>query len=244
MAPVRAHPELPYSPVSRATIQDHVYLRMREMILTGGIEPGRTVTVQSLAEAFGVSAMPVREAMHRLVAEKALTNVAGRSVGIPFLSPERLDDLQRVRIEVEGTAIGWAAESMPPEALSVLDGLIAEMEEAKDRGDRARYVPANRAFHFAIYRASGSEALLSIIESLWLQIGPFFNLLGASDAWGASNDHHRVMRAAIAARDPATARAALRRDIDDAAVMLRRVLSEEAAPAPRARRKGVAMGTV
>ncbi len=104
-----------------------------------------------------------------------------------FLS---LDDLQRVRIEVEGTAIGWAAESMPPEALSVLDGLIAEMEEAKDRGDRARYVPANRAFHFAIYRASGSEALLSIIESLWLQIGPFFNLLGASDAWGASNDHH------------------------------------------------------
>ncbi len=52
------------------------------------------------------------------------------------------------------------------------------------------------------------------------------------------------MRAAIAARDPATARAALRRDIDDAAVMLRRVLSEEAVPAPRARRKGVAMGTV
>lgn len=244
MAPPRAQPVLPYSPVSRATLQDHVYVRLRELILTGGIEPGRTVTVQSLAEAFGVSAMPVREAMHRLVAEKALTNVAGRSVGIPFLSPERLADLRRVRIEVEGTAIGWAAERMTLEEMGPLDDLIAEMEEAKQQGDRARYVPANRAFHFTIYRASGSDTLLSIIESLWLQIGPFFNLLGASDnllgasdAWGASNDHHRVMRAAIAGRDPAEARLALQRDIDDAALMLGKVLGDEAVPAPRAKRR-------
>ncbi|TNC09999.1 GntR family transcriptional regulator [Methylobacterium terricola] len=241
MAPPRAQQELSYSPVSRATIQDHVYLRMRELILTGGIEPGRTVTVQSLAEAFGVSAMPVREAMQRLVAEKALTNVAGRSVGIPFLSPERLDDLQRVRIEVEGTAIGWAAEAMPPDELGLLDDLIREMDEAREQDDRARYVPANRAFHFAIYRASGSDTLLSIIESLWLQIGPFFNLLSASDAWGASNDHHRVMRAAIAARDPAQARRALRRDIDDAAAMLRRLLGEETPAVARTKRRKAAV---
>ncbi len=134
---------------------------------------------------------------------------------------------------MEGTAIGWAAETMTPAALSLLDDLIREMDEAKQRGDRARYVPANRAFQFAIYRASGSDALMAIIASLWLQIGPFFNLLGASDAWGASNEHHRVMRSAIAARDPAGARLALRRDIDDAAMMLRKVPRR---PAPQRRR--------
>ena len=75
---------------------------MKELILNGGIEPGRTVTIQSLADAFGVSAMPVREALHRLVAEKALTVVAGRSVGIPPLNIDRLEDLTRARIEIEG----------------------------------------------------------------------------------------------------------------------------------------------
>ncbi len=109
MTLARLQQDLPFSPVSRATIQDNVYGKLRELILNGAIEPGRTVTVQSLSEAFGCSAMPVREAMHRLVAEKALTVVAGRSVGIPSLTLERLEDLRRVRVEVEGTAATWAA---------------------------------------------------------------------------------------------------------------------------------------
>lgn len=96
---------LPLRPVPRETVQDHVYRQLKELILNGGIEPGRTVTIQSLSDAFGVSAMPVREALHRLVAEKALTVVAGRSVGIPPLSIDRLEDLTRARIEIEGSRL-------------------------------------------------------------------------------------------------------------------------------------------
>ena len=215
---------LPYAPVSRATIQDHVYGRLREMILTGGIEPGRTVTVQSLADAFGVSAMPVREALHRLVAEKALTVVAGRSVGIPFLSAERLADLCRVRLQVEGTAVAWATDRLGSGDIDNLSGLIEEMEAAAAGKDRARYVPANREFHFTIYRAAGSETLLAVIESLWLQIGPFINLIGTVDGWGVGNEEHRLMRAALIDRNAEAARAALCRDIKDAAGMLERML--------------------
>ena len=72
------------------------------------------MTVQSLAEAFGVSAMPVREALHRLSAAQALTVVAGRSVGIPALTVERLEDLRRVRGEIEGLAAAWAAAAPHP----------------------------------------------------------------------------------------------------------------------------------
>jgi DNA-binding GntR family transcriptional regulator len=60
------------------------------------------VTIQSLSDAFGVSTMPVREVLNRLVAEKALTVISGRSVGIPPLTIERLEDLQRVRVEIGG----------------------------------------------------------------------------------------------------------------------------------------------
>lgn len=212
--------ELPYSPISRATIQESVYGRIREMILNGDIEPGRTVTVSSLSDAFGVSAMPVREAMHRLVAEKALTVVAGRSVGIPVLSAERLDDLRRVRCEIEGMATEWAAALIQPADLRHLEDLIGVMEAAKAVKDRARYVPANRDFHFTIYRAAGSAALMAIIESLWLQIGPYINLLKETDNWTSANRDHKAIHAALLSRNAEAAKQALQADIDEAAKSL------------------------
>ncbi len=212
--------ELPYSPISRATIQEHVYGRIREMILNGDIEPGRTVTVSSLSEAFGVSAMPVREALHRLVAEKALTVVAGRSVGIPPLSAERLDDLRRVRCEIEGMATEWAAAAITPAQLRHLEELIAIMDAAKAEKDRARYVPANRDFHFTIYKAAASPALMAIIESLWLQIGPYINLLKETDNWTSANRDHKAIHAALLGKDAAAARRSLQADIEQAAKSL------------------------
>jgi len=217
MALVREQQELAYSPVSRATIQDHVLGKLRDLIQNGGIEPGRTVTVQSLAEAFGVSTMPVREAMHRLVAEKALTVVAGRSVGIPPLTLDRLEDLRRVRVEVEGTAAKWAASAISSEGLQHLERMMEEMRLAGPENDRTRYVPANRAFHFTIYRAAGSDTLLSIIESLWLQIGPYINLLTQSNSWGPSAVEHQEIYAALQRRDQAAACRAMQSDIDGAA---------------------------
>src|SRR5271165_5471567 len=81
---------VPSRPVERKTVRDRVYRQLVGMILDGEIEPGRTVTITALAEAFGVSTMPVREAMHRLTAAKALTVVASRSLGVPPLTAERL----------------------------------------------------------------------------------------------------------------------------------------------------------
>lgn len=225
MVQAREQQDILYSPVPRATIQEHVLEKLRELILNGGIEPGRTVTVQSLSEAFGVSAMPVREAMHRLVAEKALTVVAGRSVGIPPLTAERLEDLRRVRVEIEGTAIKWATSLISPEDLAHLESLIEEMDLARVECDRARYLPANRDFHFTIYRAAASDALLTIIESLWLQIGPYISFLTASNNWGTSAVEHRAMYTALKRRDQAAARRALQADIDGAASALTRVLA-------------------
>ncbi|WP_158047454.1 GntR family transcriptional regulator [Skermanella pratensis] len=219
---------LPLRPVLRETVQDHVYRQLKDLILNGGIEPGRTVTIQSLADAFGVSAMPVREALHRLVAEKALTVVAGRSVGIPPLSVERLEDLKRVRIEIEGVATEWAARSISAADLERLDALMAEMEAAHGERDGRRYVPANREFHFTIYRAAGSASMLSIIESLWLRIGPYFDLLNSAGSLGASNAEHRAIRDALLRGDGPAARAALKADIEGAAKALTCILEAQA----------------
>lgn len=213
-----------YRPVARDTVQEQVFRQLKELILDGEIAPGRTVTIQSLAEAFAVSAMPVREALHRLTAAQALTVVAGRSVGIPPLSVERLEDLRRVRGEIEGLAAAWAAANATPELIARLDALMAKMESATADADRLSFVPANREFHFTIYRAAGSESLMAVIEPLWLQIGPYLSLLRGSGNWRVANRQHRAIRDALANGDGAVARSALQADIDEAATILTRLL--------------------
>src|ERR1700740_3238931 len=95
------------APVARDTLQERVYNRLAGLILDGDIPPGRLVHIQSLAgavcvsgmplgEAFGVSAMPVREALKRLTASNALTVVSGRSIGVPPITLERFTDLRNV----------------------------------------------------------------------------------------------------------------------------------------------------
>lgn len=228
MSEARTRAPLTVERVQRATMQEDVYRQARDLILNGDLAPGQSITIQWLAEAFGVSAMPVREAILRLTAEKALTVVAGRSLGIPPLSLDRLDDLTRARLEIEGLAVGWATPHIDRHRLQRLEALIDEMTDIAPTADaRKIYLRANRAFHFSVYEASRSEVMLGIIESLWLQISPYFNLLHSSGNFVGSNAHHRALVEALKAADAQGAVAAVRADIGDAASALRLGLSSE-----------------
>lgn len=204
------------APLSKDTLQERVYRHVREMILDGSIVPGEMVTVQSLADAFGVSPMPVREALRRLTAANALTVVSGRSVGIPPLSVERLTDLRNVRHEIEAIAAGWAAERRDDGDLPQLARHLEAMQEANAAGDVKSYLRANYGFHFTIYRAAKSENLLKITEDLWLQISPYFNMLHESGNYSTANAHHAAMFAALRDRDAEAMREAVHADIDGA----------------------------
>jgi DNA-binding GntR family transcriptional regulator len=200
-------------PMGRETLQDQVYSQIAGLILDGGIVPGQQVTIQGLAEAFGVSAMPVREALKRLTAAHALTAVSGRSIGIPPLTLERLVDLRNVRLEVEGTAAEWAAREIDAARLAHLEEHYALLERSIAAEGSRNFVRANRAFHFAVYRAAGSPTIMSLIEILWLQISPYFHLLRESGNYVYANIHHRAMIDALARRDGPAARAALVADV-------------------------------
>jgi DNA-binding GntR family transcriptional regulator len=203
-------------PLSKETLQDRVYRQITSLILEGGIVPGEMVPVQSLADAFGVSAMPVREALRRLTAANALTVVSGRSIGIPRLSRAKLTDLRNVRIEIEALAGQWAAERIQDDDLAALRSFLEALEEANASGDIKSYLRANYAFHFSIYRAAGSESILNIIENLWLQVSPYFNMLHDSGNYTKANEHHRAMFAALCAHDGDAVKIAIQSDIDAA----------------------------
>jgi DNA-binding GntR family transcriptional regulator len=214
MSIVSVKPGLKVIPLNRETLQDRVYRRICDMILDGEIEPGQLMTIQSIADACGVSHMPVREALKRLTAADALTVVSGRSIGIPILSRSALSDLRNVRLEVESLAAVWAARHITAEELLKLSKECARLEDANAAGDVKSYLRANHAFHFSIYQASRSARLVAIIENLWLQIGPYFNLLPST--YGAANTQHQVMVDALRVRDEAKVEAAIRADLEAA----------------------------
>jgi DNA-binding GntR family transcriptional regulator len=203
-------------PLSRETLQDRVYRRVCDLILDGEIAPGQLVTIQSLADAFEVSHMPVREALKRLTAANALTVVSGRSIGIPRLNRASLTDLRNVRVEIEALAAIWATRNIGDDELRDIDELYAKLGLAIATGDVRSFLRANHALHFAIYSAARSESLLTIIENLWLQISPYFNLLRGSGNYEVSNKHHQVMVDGLKARNEKQVSDAVRADIDAA----------------------------
>jgi DNA-binding GntR family transcriptional regulator len=211
---------LPQMHVSRVTLPDEIYRRIKNMILDGGLVPGESVTIQGLASAFGVSAMPVREALQRLTTERALTVISGRSVGIPELHSTRLRDLTRVRMEIESIAAEWATPNVSAADRALLQKTVDLMAVAAETGDTHAYVRSNHDFHFGVYRASGSETLLTTIEGLWLQVSPYFHLLHSSGNYVAANEEHKLILKAIRTGDAKACALHIRKDIESATAVL------------------------
>jgi len=212
--------------ISRKTVQDQVYQSLRRAIMQGDVKPGENLTIPALAQAFGISHMPVRQALNRLAAEQALTILSGRSVGVPPLSRSRLVDLTRVRTEVEGLAAAWAAEQIASDRISELAELVADMWSYVEGENAREFLTRNQQFHFAVYKAADSGTLLPIIESLWLQIGPYLSLLHRSGNYSDANRHHESLLQALRDRDAVRAREAVTNDIRAAAAVLEELVPD------------------
>lgn len=201
--------------IARDTVQDRVYVALRDQLMRGGFEPGQKLKIAELATAFGTSAMPVRDALNRLTVERALETLPSRTVRVPALSKDALQDLQETRFAIEGLAISRAAANVTPASVTLLRILIAAQTATDSEHISAESAEQNRAFHFAIYRQSGSAVLMPIIESLWLQFGPY--LREASERFdggeGRGTNFHVEMLDALSRGDPVAARAALEADI-------------------------------
>jgi DNA-binding GntR family transcriptional regulator len=201
--------------IARETVQERVYCALRDQLMRGGFEPGQKLKIAELAQAFGTSAMPVREALNRLTVERALETLPSRTVCVPALAKDALQDLRETRFAIEGLAISRAASNMTAECLATLERLIVAQSETDTEHVSEESAQQNRAFHFTIYRQSGSTVLLPIIESLWLQFGPY--LREASERFdggdGRGTNFHVEMVEALARGDGTAARAALEADI-------------------------------
>ena len=210
----------------RRTLQDSVYDNLREMLMSGIVSPGDRLTVRAVAASMGTSIMPVREAFRRLTSEGALEPLSTGATRVPVFDAAKLHDIIEIRMAVEGLAVRRAATRLTAPELESIALLQRDLQRAVRGKDRRAEAGANERFHFALYQAADSTQLFRVIQSLWLQMGPWIALLIREHKWPERERGTRVFRyhdqilAALRRHDPDAAEAALRADISVAAEVL------------------------
>lgn len=216
-------------------LNDQAYDAIKQGLIAGRFAPRQVFVLRNLAEVYGISTTPVREALQRLVGEGLLEMKPNRSIAVPDWDAAKFSELFRIRCELEGLAAELATARISDKGLVELGAVVEMIDAALASGDYKDYVALNQRFHFTIYDAANSPRLLRIIENLWGEVGVYMNELFAGSDYGAvANDEHRLILKGLSARDAGRVREAMVKDITVAAdAMLPRIreLSDKQAPA-------------
>jgi DNA-binding GntR family transcriptional regulator len=204
--------------------------------MTGQYEPGSKLNIRKLAASYDMSPTPVREAIFQLVREGALELRLGHQPRIPVLSIPQYINIRETRAPLERLATELSAARIGAgdiEELKRLHELFVECEK-KQRFKEA--LAANQEFHFTIYRASGNDVLVRVIENLWLLAGPFVNNQYPLDEEAAPRVHpHVLIIDALTRSSPAEAGELVVRDLREGSYVILEKLKKM--PAPRTTRR-------
>jgi DNA-binding GntR family transcriptional regulator len=204
--------------IEREPLWDLAHDQLRGALLAGRFEPGRVLTLRYLAEMFGTSITPVRDAVTRLVAQGVLQQGARNAAVVPRLSSRELRDLTLVRCELEGRAAHEAAAKASDSAIASLEKRLASMRRLIEAQDWPRYLDEHRGFHFDLYALADIPLLGEMIENLWLRCGPALSYVVPHYVLLLKGtDRHAAALAALRAKDAADAEAAIVADIEEAA---------------------------
>lgn len=203
-----------------------VYKLVRDMILYGELTPGEAVTIQGLTEALAAGMTPVREAIRRLTTEGALEFLGNRRVCVPILTIETLDELTFARRVIEPKLAYWATENMPASIIAQLNIIDQALNSAVDQGNVREYLIQNHRFHMTIYQQADKPELLSIVERLWLRIGPPMRVICGRIGTQNLPDMHQMALEGLRNNNPKKAEEAILGDILQGLDNLRATLAE------------------
>jgi len=197
--------------LAKRTIAEQLAAALRREIVTGQLVAGSRLRQIAIAERFGVSTTPVREAFGLLQRAGLVRADAHRGVTVSLPTVQDFSEHMEIRMALEMLAAEKAAECFrardaPP--------LVALLDEMRETDDAARYVARNHTFHLRLYRLAGRSRLVTMIEELRTASLAYNHLYAASDVPGAAprlDAEHRAILAACQANDPGRAAAAVRR---------------------------------
>ncbi|MFE7356420.1 GntR family transcriptional regulator [Streptomyces sp. NPDC057543] len=186
------------SPTGTVWLRDQVCDGLRDRIITGRLKPGDRLVERDVAEEFGVSRVPVREAIRILLGEGFLQALSPRRIVVKQLSRLDVENLFDMREALEVLAVRRATERATDDQLRELETLLETARRATLSGRPERISRANTAFHHHIVDLSGNELLVTTLESLEGRLRWLFQQI---DDPGPLWEEHRLLCAAITAAD-------------------------------------------
>ncbi|CTQ31365.1 GntR family transcriptional regulator [Jannaschia rubra] len=203
------------TPLSDGTGAAHerLYRALRSRIMHGEIDPGKSLTLRGIGRDYGVSMTPVREAMRRLVAEGALSLSASGRISTPALSTDRIEELAALRSLLEPEL---AIRALPRAHLALIDRMETintAIAEQIVKHDASGYIRTNLEFHRTLYLRAQAPAMLAMVETVWLQLGPTMRALYGRLNRTEVPKNHRLIVAALRAGDEPGLRLAVRADV-------------------------------
>jgi DNA-binding GntR family transcriptional regulator len=205
---------VPDSPIDLPSIPDVIYRQLRRDLARGVYKPG-PIRIRPLAERFGVSATPVREALRRLEAE-GLVTLRKNQIVVNALSETELREIFAIRAELETFALRRGAEAIKGDSglINELESLVKAMDQYEHKPEE--WLSANLRFHMLIYHAAGMPRLSSMIDSMWIAVEPYLRLYAsAAGSFRASQEQHRSILQSLRAGDPDAADETLRQHLSE-----------------------------
>lgn len=211
----------PTIPIPRATFASLVTDQLRDSIINRSLEPGEQLSEVGLAQRFGVSRGPVREALQRLIQEGLLRSEAHRGVTVPVLTDDDVLDIYLAREALESAAVRHIiASSRSTACHEALHQHVTAMEKAEATGDWDAVGKADAEFHTALVEATGSQRLQRMFSTVISETRLCLGVLTGAEAREALVAEHRQISNWIREGDTDRALTALKRHFDDAVATL------------------------
>jgi GntR family transcriptional regulator, rspAB operon transcriptional repressor len=199
----------------RPTSRDYVAAELRQAIVRGELKGGEKLNPSEIAERYGVSQTPAREALQLLASEGLVRNDAFRGARVAELSADEYEELYLMRIGLEDLAARLGAERIGEDGIREMAELLNQMASAAQEADVDRFHTVDRRFHQTHYSASGRQSLVDRIMQLRLSSERYARAAYALPrvSMRETLKTHRELLAAVRARDPDRCAAVLHDDL-------------------------------
>lgn len=201
-------------PIIKENLSERAYSSLREALMRGQLRPGERLRLRPMSVRFGISATPMREALLRLVSEKALALDARGTVAVPTLTLDQLLEIRSIRTDLEGRAAAAAAKIASDGDIDGLANIHGQMALCHKLKQFEKAIDLNTEFHLLLCRLGKLPVLYDLVEGLWVRCGPILSHLydgGLPEDWDV-HAHLRIITA-LRNRDPDAARQAISEDI-------------------------------
>jgi DNA-binding GntR family transcriptional regulator len=207
-------------------IQDVIESELRERILLGEIEPGGRINVRQLEQHFGVSHIPIREAIRRLEAEGLVVNVPKRGALAAGVSLNELDDIYDLRRIIEPPVASRAIGQMSDAALDDITIAFETLIAAERGASEIAFSSAHWEFHWNVLRPGSTDEIERLLRRLW-RVADRYVRLARGLVIGAAHDQHHQLYDACVDRDAVAAADVLQRHLHLTGDALRHQLHQQ-----------------